>query len=131
MVRRYEVIDPHQETRDSQFACVELVGQSKEENAAHKIQSAACNLFSLNKKSPEKPLTKPIDYEKLSEDGYKDETDCVIQPKEYFEAALDAAIMGDTELLDRFNETIFVSKFGPFTSKKVNQAYADSLFPKK
>ncbi len=75
--RRYETFDPNQEGINSQFACVELVGQKDPKNAPTKESSAACNLISLVKKSGNKKINIELDVDGI------DDADLRITPKKY------------------------------------------------
>ncbi len=126
--RRYEVLDPNDSSRDSQFACVELKGQNKDKTSPIKAKSAGANILSLEKKSPKKPLSGKLHFDDLAPEGYKDDVVLEVRPKDYWQAVRTAILDDDSTELDRQTTILFLKKFGAFSSPVVNTYHADKLF---
>jgi hypothetical protein len=129
--RRYEIVDPNNPGRNSQFTCVEPPKQNDPNLTPVKSQSAGSNILSLEKKSPDKPLTRKLNFEEIAPEGYKDDDVVQLRTKDYWKAVRSAAVGGDTTELDRQTASLFVGKFGPFSSSDVITHFADILFTKE
>ncbi|NGX26257.1 MAG: hypothetical protein K940chlam6_00172 [Chlamydiae bacterium] len=122
---RYQIVD--QSGNVSSLACVELKDQNKPRQVPTKERSAGCNILSMKKTSPSKPLAKSLRYEDFSEEGYKDDTK-PIKVKDCWRVLEGAIRPKGEEELENLMRQLFVSRVGPFTSPVVKTFYEEKFF---
>ena len=125
--RRFEIKDEHDETRISQFACVEIPRQNLAKNIPVKVTSVASNIFSLARKHIEERLVKPVRYEEIAPEGYRDDLDFEVTAQDLWDALKRSVVSERGEDLINICRSMLFLKFAPFSSLAINEWYCKRL----